>query len=121
AGRSLALPRPAWAGRASRGAAPSATLPPWAAPASAAARARGLVCIAGYFKLRSHVAHPLFLLRRSGRIRARLRRVQDESRAAPAREASGPRALLRLPLDGHCVPPPGAVARREDLERGAVA
>src|SRR5580765_1819307 len=96
-------------------------------------RTKRLVFIAGYFKLRSHARDPLFAGGPvgsrvghpagvgAGRLRAELRRVQGEGRAAAAREAPRPRALRCLPLDGDGVPPAAAVARGEDLERRAVA
>src|SRR5437764_14970885 len=67
--------------------------------ATIASSTRGLVGIAGYFKLRSHALDPLFRPRPAGRLRARLRRLQEPRRAPAAREAAGPRPLLRVPLD----------------------
>src|SRR5690349_3748534 len=78
---------------------------------SASDRTYPLVCIAGYFKLRSHVGDPLFLPARPGAAPAgqpRLRGVQDHGAAAPARKAARARALLRLSLDRHRLPSAGA-------------
>src|SRR5947208_14214332 len=58
-----------------------------------ASSTRGLVGIAGYFKLRSHAADPLFRPRPAGWLRARLRRLQEPDRAAAPREAARPRPV----------------------------
>src|SRR5262245_20556514 len=92
-----------------------------AAAASASARMKGLVFIAGYFKLRSHAVDPLFHRPAAGQPRTGFRGVQGQSRAAAAREAPRPRPLRRLSLDRHGVPAAGVVARGENVERRAIA
>src|SRR5947208_1106241 len=80
--------------------------------ATAIAEARtteSLVRMEEHSKLSGHVADALFPARPADRrpvagVDARLRDVQGEGPAAPAREAARPRALLRVPLHRHRVP-----------------
>src|SRR5438552_64212 len=91
------------------------------------ATTKDLVFIATHFKLRSHVADPLFhdvgpdRAGGSGRLGAQLRRVQGEDRAASARETARSRTLRRVPFDRHELPPAAALAGPEDVDRRTVA
>src|SRR5262249_570253 len=84
-------------------------------------RMKGLVRIGGYFKLRSHVGVPLFLPAPARVAPARFPGLQGESAAAAPREAAPPRAPLRMPFHRHGIPPAGALAGRDRVERRADA
>src|SRR5580765_5310300 len=90
------------------------------AASRAPSRTKGLVFIAGYFKLRSHAVDRLFRCPAAGVSRAGLRGLQGQGRAAAARKTSGSRTVCRLPFHRHGLSSPAAGGRREGLERGTV-
>src|SRR5262245_57526982 len=91
------------------------------APARMAGTRESLVFIATHFKLRGHVADSFFEPPVPGGARTRLRHIQRKGRAAPGREAPGPRPLHHVPLDRHRVPAPAAAEGACGVHRRGIA